>query len=73
MKASYREFDDRAFEKAKDAFQRGAQNLGVKIILPLRILVQRILNENLGFVDLHIFFLRLCNHYFVPKEALPIL
>ena len=46
---------------------------GLKIIRPLRILLLRIFNENMGITNLHSLFLKLCNKYFVPKEALPIL
>ena len=33
----------------------------------------RVLKENLGFVELHAEFLKMCKRFSVPKEALPIL
>jgi len=33
----------------------------------------RVLNENLGFIELHSFFLKQCLKYSVPKDALSVL
>ncbi len=58
---------------ARDAFLKGATIYGVKIILPLKTLLLRVLNESIGFIFLHTDFLNLCLKYSVPQEALPIL
>lgn len=61
------------FRKLEEAFQKGATLYGLKILRPMRVLLLRVLKENLGFISLHVDFLVLCKKFSVPKEALSIL
>jgi hypothetical protein len=45
---------------------------GIKIISPLKTLLLRMLEANLGFIELHTTFLKICN-ILSPSDALPIL
>ena len=55
------------------AFEKAAEAHGVKVIPAIKTLLQRVQKEHLGFIELHTFFLQLCNRFFLPKQAVDIL
>jgi hypothetical protein len=52
---------------------KAASNFGIKLIPPLRTLALRILEANLGFLELHTYFVKICRLLWTPADALPVI
>lgn len=64
--------EEASLEKTIEGIFKAKSVFGIKIIRPLKTLLVRMLEANLGFTVVHTVFLMLCKEY-NPTEALPVL
>lgn len=65
--------EELSLERANEEIIKACTVFGIKLITPLRTLALRVLEGNLGFIDLHTSFLKVCKIFNTPTDALPIL
>ena len=64
--------EEASLEKTIEGIFKAKSVFGIKIVRPLRTLLLRMLEANLGFTIVHTVFLGICREY-NPSEALPVL